>query len=415
MSAGRRILPVGERAVLVEVDAMDAVLDLHAALTASAPDAVEELVPAARTVLVRFDPARAPVAAVRAWIAATEPAGTASLPAREVTLEVAYDGPDLAETAGLLGLGAAELAERHARTPWRVAFTGFAPGFAYLVGDGWPFDVPRLAVPRTRVPAGAVGLAAGFTGAYPRETPGGWRLIGTTAARLFDPGAAEPVLLTPGTRVRFAAAPRRGIRPTPSPPRDGAISRQRLQEFEAPSSGTGAKPREGAAGPALRVDAVGRASVQDLGRPGLAHLGIARSGALDRGALRLANRLVGNAEDAAGIEIDPGGFAATALRELWVTVTGAWPPLTVSTSTEAATRSADSHRALLLRAGDRIEIGRPAHGARAYLAIRGGVDVPAVLGSRATDTLAGLGPAPLRAGEEIAAGAATTGPPPPLD
>ncbi|MFT4211407.1 MAG: carboxyltransferase domain-containing protein, partial [Microbacterium sp.] len=163
VTAPRRVLPVGERAVLVEVGGLDAVLALHAALAAAAPAGVEELVPAARTVLVRFDPARTSAAAVRAWIAAVPDATTASGPARDVTLEVAYDGADLAETARLLGLGPAELAQRHARTPWRVAFTGFAPGFAYLVGEGWPFDVPRLDVPRTRVPAGAVGLAAGFT------------------------------------------------------------------------------------------------------------------------------------------------------------------------------------------------------------------------------------------------------------
>ncbi len=84
-----------------------------------------------------------------------------------------------------------------------MAFTGFAPGFGYLVSPDWPHDVPRLDSPRTRVPAGAIGLAAGFTGAYPRETPGGWRLIGATSARLFDPDAASPALLAPGARVAF--------------------------------------------------------------------------------------------------------------------------------------------------------------------------------------------------------------------
>ena len=89
-----------------------------------------------------------------------------------------------------------------------MAFTGFAPGFGYLIGGAWPFDVPRLESPRARVPAGAVGLAAGYTGAYPRETPGGWRLIGTTSATLFDAAAAAPALLPPGARVRFREANR---------------------------------------------------------------------------------------------------------------------------------------------------------------------------------------------------------------
>ena len=108
----------------------------------------------------------------------------------------------------LLGVSADELVRRHAAAEWTVAFTGFAPGFGYLVSPDWPFEVPRLPSPRTRVPRGAVGLAGEFTGAYPRETPGGWRLIGTTAASLFDADATPPALLAPGTRVRFRPAAR---------------------------------------------------------------------------------------------------------------------------------------------------------------------------------------------------------------
>ncbi|AZS35820.1 Kinase A inhibitor [Microbacterium lemovicicum] len=206
-----RVLPMGDRALLVEVDDLAAVLDLRARLDAARPDGVRDLVPAARTVLVDLDPRVLPLAAARSWVervAAADPppaAHVASGP--EVGLRIRYDGPDLDSTAALLGLDRAALIRAHRDAAWTVAFTGFAPGFGYLVARDWPHDVPRLDSPRTWVPAGAVGLAAGFTGAYPRDTPGGWRLLGTLdpvdTAALFDPDAASPSLLAPGTPVRF--------------------------------------------------------------------------------------------------------------------------------------------------------------------------------------------------------------------
>jgi KipI family sensor histidine kinase inhibitor len=184
---------------------------LHDALAASAPDGVVELVPAARTLLVAVDPAVLPLESAASWVrrAASEPAAAATpgagRPADEVVVDVDYRGDDLADTAGLLGVSPEHLVARHVATAWRVAFIGFAPGFAYLAADDWPFDVPRLDVARTRVPAGAVGLAAGFSGAYPRESPGGWRLVGRTDAALWDPHADPPALLVPGRAVRFRA------------------------------------------------------------------------------------------------------------------------------------------------------------------------------------------------------------------
>src|SRR5690606_27888410 len=162
------ILPMGERALLVELGTLDEVLALHRRLEASTPAGVAELVPAARTVLVVVDPKTLPLSAARAWIErATGAAGTRDAEGPLVEMEITYDGPDLTSTAELFGIGPGELVRRHLAAPWRVAFTGFAPGFGYLVSDAWDFDVPRLDAPRTRVPSGAVGLAAGFTGAYP--------------------------------------------------------------------------------------------------------------------------------------------------------------------------------------------------------------------------------------------------------
>ena len=144
---------------------------------------------------------------------------------------------------------------------------------------------------------------------------------------------------------------------------------------------------------ALTVLATGpQALVQDLGRPGNAHLGVPPSGALDRPALTLANRLVGNPEDAAGIEVLLGGLRVRAEASCTVAVTG--PPVAVT----VGGRPADSHRPVHLRAGDELELGVPAVGLRTYVAVSGGIAVEAELGSRATDVLSGIGPAPLAEG-----------------
>lgn len=204
----RRLLPSGDAAILVECDSLEEVLALHDALAADPRPGVVELVPAARTILVAVDPAQLPLESAATWVrripaqAGSRAAGAAAPPA---TIPVVYDGDDLAATAALLAVSTEALVARHTTAKWRVAFIGFAPGFGYLVSDDWPFEVPRLDAPRTRVPAGAVGLAGAFGGVYPRQSPGGWRLIGRTDATLWDPHADPPALLTPGRRVRFEA------------------------------------------------------------------------------------------------------------------------------------------------------------------------------------------------------------------
>lgn len=394
------VRPMGERAFLLEVDALDEVLPLHAALAASPPAGVVDLVPAARTVLVRVEPRVLPLPAARAWAlaAAAEAAAGGPSPADELALEVVYDGVDLADTAGLLGLTAGELVRAHAAAEWSVAFTGFAPGFGYLVSDDWPFDVPRLDTPRTRVPAGAIGLAGAFSGAYPRDTPGGWRLIGATAARLFDPDAASPALLAPGTRVRFVPVrARAGSREANASGALGGEGRAPAGPLEyggtdAPASA----PAEKARGGGIRILEPGLlTTVQDLGRSGAGSVGVAASGALDRGALRTANRLLGNPEGAAGLEVTMGGFRAVAERDLWVAVAGAWGVVALDG------REVDPYEAHPWPAGAELRLDWFAHGARGYVAVRGGVDARLALGSRATDLLAGLGPAALRAGDVI--------------
>ncbi len=191
--------------MLAEYDSLEAAMGAFAALDAAAPEGVIDLVPAARTVLVRVDPRVLPLPAARRWIADTAPAAPAAADTTAVTIPVRYDGPDLADTARLLGLTTAELVERHTAATWTSAFIGFAPGFAYLVATGLDLAVPRRATSRPRVPAGSVALAGAFSGVYPRESPGGWQLIGTTDAVLWNEQTSPPALLAPGTRVRFEA------------------------------------------------------------------------------------------------------------------------------------------------------------------------------------------------------------------
>ncbi|SDX83319.1 sensor histidine kinase inhibitor, KipI family [Modestobacter sp. DSM 44400] len=198
-----RLLPSGSAALLVELADLDAVLALYAALTDRPPAGVVDVVPAARTVLLVTDPAVTTLAAVAAVVRTTVPRPGTPAGAEVVQLPVRYDGADLAELAGLLRLTPGELVRRHTAREWTVAFCGFAPGFGYLTQPGGDWDVPRRATPRTRVPPGSVALAGEFSGVYPRQSPGGWQLIGRTDVAVFAVDREPAALLRPGTRIRF--------------------------------------------------------------------------------------------------------------------------------------------------------------------------------------------------------------------
>ncbi|MDQ6874008.1 MAG: allophanate hydrolase subunit 1 [Actinomycetota bacterium] len=201
-----RVLPAGRRGALVEVDDLAAAMGLHASLRRQPPAGVVELVPAARTVLIVHDGSTSPAQLAAHIQALPADSGAVSRGGGEsVEIRVRYDGADLAEVADQTGLSEAEVIRRHAAGEYLVAFSGFAPGFAYLAGGDPALHVSRRDTPRTRVPAGAVALAGEFTGVYPREGPGGWQLIGSTDAALWDLGRDPPALLPPGTPARFVA------------------------------------------------------------------------------------------------------------------------------------------------------------------------------------------------------------------
>ncbi len=213
-----RLIDYGSHAVLAEYDGLDDVLQVADQLRrarhggAEAMRAVEDVVVASRTILVRFDERPAgldtllqpDVVGRNGATARTAPdRHAAGSPAVELTVD--YDGADLAAVADRLGATPGELIAIHTAPTYTVAFCGFAPGFAYLVGSDPRLHLPRLATPRTRVPPGSVAIAGPFTGVYPTASPGGWHLLGTTSAALFDAVRTPPALLAPGTRVRFVA------------------------------------------------------------------------------------------------------------------------------------------------------------------------------------------------------------------
>ena len=198
------LLPYGDRAVLVELGSTQEAVAHAVALHARASDLVGEVVPAARTVLV-VAAEGASVADLRALLAGVAPASAADAgrEAPVVEVPVTYDGEDLADVAALTRLSEREVVAAHTGQTWQVAFGGFAPGFGYLIGQDERLHVPRRDESRTRVPAGAVGLAGEYSGIYPRSSPGGWQLIGRTDAVLWDLDRDPAALLAPGTRVRF--------------------------------------------------------------------------------------------------------------------------------------------------------------------------------------------------------------------
>lgn len=398
MSERLRFLPAGSDCFLVELADLEATLTLLDALLADMPEGVIEAIPAAQTIMVRFDPLVTDRGRLTALISRLDLTKRSSRQGELFEIPVTYDGEDLGDVAEILGWTVDEVIRRHREATYTVAFTGFAPGFAYMTCDDPGFDVPRRKSPRVRIPAGSVAIAGKFGGIYPSDTPGGWQLLGSTPLRMWDPTRARAALLSPGDRVRFrniAKGATVAVAAPPTPERESAAQAKGLLVTRTDR-------------PAL---------YQDLGRPGRASQGVAQSGALDRGALQAANLCLGNPRDAAAVEITFGGFAVKVDRPVTMAVTGAPCPLSVLTAAGREV-AAPFSRPFALDAGDELVLGTPAEGMRSYVALRGGFLVEPVLGSAASDTLAKIGPDAIQAGSvllpaERAAGAVDPAPPAP--
>ena len=390
----RSVRPVGTRAVLAELDGLQDVLALQDMLYKSPLPGQVDVLAAAETVMVVGESAAA-TRAISARLMELELTAPEVADSGLVVIDTVYDGDDLADVAELTGLSVDGVIAAHTGQVWTVAFAGFAPGFGYMVGENEALSVPRRSSPRTAVPAGSVALGGRYSAVYPRRSPGGWQLIGRTGARMWDLDRAQPALVRPGDRVQYRAI-REVVTATESPAREP-------EKEHRPESG-------------LRILTPGAQSlIQDLGRRGYGPLGVSAAGALDRASLRRANRLVGNAASAAAIESVNGGLAVEAVGDQVVAVTGAPTTLTVGPSSwfETGDVQAGARRTVPMAApfalldGEVLTLGAPESGFRNYVAVRGGVDVPEVLGSRSTDTMSGIGPGSLVSKQVLGVGDAT--------
>jgi len=357
-------------------------------MSGDSPASVDEVVVGWASVLVVLDPRSGPAAAgiCADWVADSARTGTSAstsprLLPRSHELPVVFDGADLAEVAAHVGQSVDRVVELMVSAQFEVAFIGFAPGFPYLTGlPAELAGLDRLATPRTSVPAGSVAVAAGFAAVYPRSTPGGWHLIGRTAESLFDPDIPPYSRVAPGDKVLFTL---------------GNPSLPTRQDYQA-------RPLIRADGRCLEVVEPGLATtVQDGGRRGLAYAGVPAAGGADLRSLGLANLLVGNGADAAALECTASGPVVRVFGDSHLAVVGA--------RSGAVDVIVDGHpvpdcAVLPVVDGQVVRVGRVRHGLRAYLAVAGGLATPMVLGSRSSDTLSGLGPGTVRAGDRLAIG-----------
>jgi len=341
-------------------------------LQAEPPAGLLNLHPAYASLLVSYDPLRVDREELQREIERRlAGAGEPGLPEpRVVEIPVCYGGelgPDLGDVSAVCGLHPAEVIREHAAGDYLVYFLGFSPGFPYLGGMSPRIAAPRRATPRKRVPAGSVAIGGSQTGVYPTASPGGWQLIGRTPLGLFDTGRTPPALLTLGDRVRFVA-----------------IGEEEYRRVAGEGEGAATEARR--EGGQIRVIEPGfQTTVQDLGRPGHAHIGVSASGACDALSLRVANWLVGNPDGAPALEMTlAGGTFAFAGPGVIALAGSDFDPVI------------DGYRvplwaAIEVRQGQTLVCGATRSGGRCYLSARGGIALEPVLGSSSTHLTTGLG------------------------
>lgn len=325
---------------------------------------------AAQAALQRWPTARITAGTHAIWVdgpahldAVTIPSASHRAPVRHV-IPVTYDGLDLGQVAQRCEMSTDDVISLHAAPDYLVELLGFLPGFAYLTGLDPRLIMPRRSAPRPSVPANSVAMAGPMGGIYPSASPGGWHLLGTAqGVALFDPAREQPCLFAPGDVVRFV--------PT---------------EDRQPAAAT--LPWTAPAFPALKVVAsLGWVTVQDAGRPHVLAQGIPASGAWDAALLASRNAALNQPWNAAALEVWQGDVTLEALRKVTV--------------------SSDSTGVRVLHPGEQVRV----RAALDYLAVEGGVEVPVVLGSRATlasSGLGGLAGRPLRRGDTFDIGTRVT-------
>jgi len=366
-----RYLVAGDAGLVVEfADRIDPIVNEQVHALSHAMDrqpiaGVIETVPTYRSLLAVYDPL------VVGWAELVDQVSNRlrnisetaeQRPSRSISVPTVYGGehgPDVDFVAEHNGLSVDDVIAIHSAVNYQVYMIGFTPGFPYLGGMSERIAAPRLERPRTRIPAGSVGIAGSQTGIYPVDSPGGWRLIGRTPLSLYDPGAEDPVLLRPGDRVRFEPI-------------------DQLQSTGQPVSRSAGQQVSRSAGLVKVVKPGLLTTIQDGGRPGYMRLGIPPSGAMDRFSLQAANSLVGNEPGEACLEITLLGptleFSSCSL----IAIAGADFGPTLNG------RPMETWSSFEVQPGDRLSLPAAQQGCRAYVAFRGGIRVAAALGSRST-------------------------------
>ncbi len=349
-------------------------LELAADLEASRIAEARDIVSSFETLAVHFDPAHG--ARVLDWLISQPPptGKAASSGGKLIEVPVAYDVDE--QVASALDLTPDEIVRLHSGASYTVAAVGFSPGFPYLTGLPERLHLPRRATPQP-VAAGSVAIAGKQAGIYPFDSQGGWHVLGRTDLELFDPSRAEPALLKPGDCLKFV-------------PAENSSSNKKIPDDESADAG-------------FEVLEPGvLATVQDSGRQGFQKIGVSPGGAADPVAARVANLLAGNPDKAALLECCMSGPVLRFLQDVRVAGIG-WAD---------ATRS---RRPVDLTAGAVLDLRGRMVSSYGYLAIAGGIDVPEILGSRATDLRAGFGGwqgRGLRAGDRLPLGKPQPGPQP---
>ena len=361
-SPAARARDVADGALLVEFpeadedDANRAAVALAGFLSSRAVAGLRDAIPGARTLFCEFDPLVITHGELSLLVEKAAPEAGESPGGREHRIPVLYGGQagaDLAELARAAGMDEAALAALHSSARYRVAFLGFAPGFAYMTGLPDSLRFPRRPTPRTRVPAGALAVAGPYTGIYPGAGPGGWNLIGSAAIRLFDAGRRTPAALLPGDRVLFE-------------PLAAADFDRAVRNAGAHASPTGAADSAGT--PVLEVESPGLWSAP-CGAPryGAGSSGVPPGGAMDQASLAAGNTALGNPEGAGALEIALSGPTLAAVADLVGVLAGAPCDAVVGRSNVRPGVPFPMAR------GERLAIGPVRDGARAYLCVAGGL------------------------------------------
>lgn len=416
-----RILPAADDVLLVEYANLDGVVSHFPALAKANIWGIKELVPAASTIMVHFEPGLISPERLASTIRSITPETERNDNAKTVNIDVLYNGEDFDDVCAMLNLSAEELIARHTANDWQVAFVGFAPGFAYCVGKDPIFNVARRPSPRTRIPAGSVGLAGEFAAVYPGASPGGWQLIGVTDAPMWDLNREQPGLLAPGDHVKYhhvrellhlnhgvgndeeSAGETPGVETVVQEETQSGTAPGRSSEENSTQTASILPPSEQVPSPYGYLEVVsvgGQLLYQDHGRPGLLDMGVAASGAADPLSMHTANYNVGNPDKRAVLEIAGGGVELKSHMTGVLAISGAKGEVTV-TQEDGLYFYPEHGHAFAVDPGDTISIGWFEQGMRAYVAIRGGIAAKRILGSLATDTLANVGPAPLTVGDKI--------------